>query len=93
MGEYNSSVTRVWSVFDSLFYRDPTGNGMAEFTAQARLMRRASRRQIIQSNPCVCRKRRPFDLATESLSLDHDDRADVLPLEAGYLALQAQEPT
>jgi hypothetical protein len=25
MGEYNSSVTRVWPVFDSLFGRDPTG--------------------------------------------------------------------
>jgi hypothetical protein len=25
MGEYNSSVTRVWPVFDSLFHSDTTG--------------------------------------------------------------------
>jgi hypothetical protein len=25
MGEYNSSVTRVWPVFDWLFQDDPTG--------------------------------------------------------------------
>jgi len=42
---------------------------------------------------CVCRKRRPFDLMTESLIVGHDGRADILPLEPGYLALQAQEPT
>src|SRR5262249_35643391 len=42
---------------------------------------------------CVCRKRRPFDSMIESLIVGHDGRADILRLEPGCLALQAQEPT
>jgi hypothetical protein len=45
------------------------------------------------STGCVYRKRRPFDLITESLNVGHDGRADILRLEPGCLALQAQEPT
>ena len=48
---------------------------------------------ILSARSCACRKPRPFDLVTESPSLDHDGRADILPLEPGYLALQAQEPS
>jgi hypothetical protein len=42
---------------------------------------------------CVCRKPRPFDRVTESPNVGRDDRADILPVEPGCLALQAQEPT
>ena len=41
---------------------------------------------------CVCRKRRPFDLMTESLNVGRDGRADISVLEPGCLALQAQKP-
>ena len=34
-----------------------------------------------------------FDLTKESLNVDHNGRADILPLEPGRLALQVQEPT
>jgi hypothetical protein len=34
-----------------------------------------------------------FELTTESLNVDHNGRADILPLEPGRLDLQAQEPT
>src|SRR5215831_3621856 len=47
----------------------------------------------ITAATCVYRKRRPFDLITESLNVGHDGRADILRLEPGCLALQAQEPT
>jgi hypothetical protein len=33
-----------------------------------------------------------FGLTTESLNIGRDGCADGLPLEPGYLALQAQEP-
>jgi len=48
---------------------------------------------IAAERTCVCRKRRPFDLMTESLNVGHDGRADILPLEPGCLALQVEGPT
>jgi hypothetical protein len=35
---------------------------------------------MLRLEPAVCRKRRPFDLMTESLNVGHDGRADILPV-------------
>ena len=44
------------------------------------------------ANPCVCRKRRPFDLVEESRSVGQDGRAALLPFEAVGFAVQADRP-
>jgi hypothetical protein len=51
MGEFNSSVTRVWPVFDSLFHGD--GTGTTWLTSLLKLGSRAALvdQQIIHSNP------------------------------------------
>src|SRR5215470_14244843 len=49
---------------------------------------RHSKEVRIRADPCVYRKRRPFDLITESLNVGHDGRADILRLEPGCLALR-----
>src|ERR1700730_16907713 len=48
---------------------------------------------LLRPPPCVYRKLVRFDLTTESLNVDHNGRADILPLEPVLLDLQAQEPT
>jgi hypothetical protein len=45
-----------------------------------------------QSKEPTTRKRRPFDLMTESLNVGRDGRADISVLEPDCLALQVQGP-
>ena len=51
------------------------------------------RQQIFETVPVCTENLVRVDLMRESLNVGHDGRADILHLEPGCLALQAQEPT
>jgi hypothetical protein len=57
------------------------------------MFRRVFERVVEACIACVYRKLVRFDLTTESLNVDRNGRADILPLEPVRLDLQAQEPT
>src|SRR5262249_2198603 len=45
------------------------------------------------TNPCACRKPRPFDVMKESRNVGHDGRAALLPFEVVGCAVQTDQPT
>jgi hypothetical protein len=51
VGDYNSSITRVWPVFDSLFRADPTGTAWLRSLLKLGSQATRADRRIIHSNP------------------------------------------